>query len=141
MSTSSKSITVEATVKAPADKVWAYYTGPEHIMKWNNASDDWHTPKSEVDLRPGGKFSSIMAARDGSMSFDFWGIYDVVTENKHIAYTMGDGRKATIDFHPEGNETKVVVTFEMEDENSEELQRGGWQAILNNFKLYTESNP
>ena len=85
-------ITVEATVNAPVEKVWQYWTEPKHIMQWNSASDDWHTPKSENDLRVGGKFSATMAAKDGSFSFDFWGIYDVVESNHRIEYTMGDGR-------------------------------------------------
>jgi uncharacterized protein YndB with AHSA1/START domain len=133
-------ITVEALIQAPAEKVWSYYNEPAHIVNWNFAIDTWECPKSEVDLRAGGKFSAIMAAKDGSFSFDFWGIYDVVTEPKHLAYTMGDGRKATIDFLPEGAATKVTVAFEPESQNPEEMQQGGWQAILNNFKKYTEAN-
>lgn len=133
-------ITVSTTVKAPVDKVWQYWTGPEHIIKWNNASDDWHTPRAENDLRPGGKFLSRMEAKDGSMGFDFRGIYDEVKTNELIAYTMGDERKATVVFETNGNETKINTTFEAETENSVELQRGGWQAILDNFKKYTEEN-
>jgi len=134
------SITIQNTVNAAVEKVWGYWTKPEHITKWNNASDDWHTPRAENDLRVGGKFSSRMEARDGSMGFDFWGVYDQVKTNELIAYTMGDGRKAEIIFSTEGNATKLVVTFEAETENSIELQRGGWQAILDNFKKYTETN-
>lgn len=133
-------ITIENTVNAPVEKVWQYWTTPVHICKWNNASDDWHTPRAENDLRVGGKFSSRMEARDGSLGFDFWGIYDEVKTHELIAYTMGDGRKAEIIFTSRGNATKVVVTFETETENSVELQRGGWQAILDNFKKYTETN-
>ena len=134
------SITVEATVQAPVEKVWQYWTGPEHITKWNNASDDWHTTKAENDLRAGGKFSSRMEAKDGSMGFDFWGIYDDVKPNELITNTMGDGRKMSVHFKGEGDATKVTETFEAEDEHSIEMQRGGWQAILDNFKKYTESN-
>ncbi len=133
-------ITVQAIVNASPEKVWEYWTKPEHIIKWNNASDDWHTTKSENDLTPGGKFSSRMEAKDGSFGFDFWGIYDVVKPNEYIEYTLGDGRKAWIDFTPEGNNTNVVTKFEAEETNSVELQQGGWQAILNNFKKYTEAN-
>lgn len=133
-------ITVENTVNAPVEKAWAYYTSPEHIMQWNSASDDWHTPSAENDLRAGGKFSSRMEAKDGSMGFDFWGIYDEVKPNKYIAYTMGDGRKAHITFSELDNKTHISVSFEAETENSLELQKGGWQAILDNFKKYTEAN-
>jgi uncharacterized protein YndB with AHSA1/START domain len=133
-------ITVEGTVKAPVEKVWHYWTSPEHITKWNNASDDWHTPFAENDLRAGGKFSARMEARDGSMGFDFGGVYDEVKPNQRIVYTIGDGRKVTVDFKSNGNETKIVETFEAEDTNSIELQRGGWQAILDNFKKHVESN-
>ena len=140
MSTTSNMITVEAIVQAPVQKAWSYYTEGQHIIHWNFADDSWHCPKSEVDLRVGGKFSSTMSAKDGSFSFDFWGIYDEVNEHNHIAYTMGDDRKATVDFSADGAATKVTVCFEMETENTEELQRGGWQAILDNFKKYTEAN-
>ena len=133
-------ITVENTVNAPVEKVWQYWTSPEHICKWNNASDDWHTPRAENDLRVGGKFLSRMEAKDGSFGFDFGGIYDEVKTNEVIAYTIGDGRKVKINFTNQGNETKVVETFEAENENSIELQRGGWQNILDSFKKYTEAN-
>jgi uncharacterized protein YndB with AHSA1/START domain len=134
------SITIQNIVNAPVEKVWDFWTSPEHITKWNNASDDWHTPRAENDLRVGGKFVSRMEAKDGSMGFDFWGIYDEIKTNEVIAYTMGDGRKAEIIFTAQNNTTIVVVTFEAETENSIELQIGGWQAILDNFKKYTESN-
>ncbi len=133
-------ITVESTIKAPVEKVWDYWTSPEHIKKWNSASDDWHTPFSENDLRVGGKFASRMEARDGSFGFDFGGIYDEVVQNKRIAYTLGDGRKVVVNFSTNGSETKVVETFEAEDTHSIEMQQGGWQAILDNFKRYTEAN-
>ena len=136
--TTKKAITVETTVNAAVEKVWKYWTEPQHIRQWNAASPDWHCPKSENDVRPGGKFSSTMAAKDGSFSFDFEGIHDQVEEHKLIASTMGDGRTMQVRFIPEGNATKVIETFEMESQNSEELQRGGWQAILDNFKKYTE---
>jgi uncharacterized protein YndB with AHSA1/START domain len=133
-------ITVATTVKASVQKVWAYYTQPQHITQWNQASPDWHCPKAENDLRIGGKFSSTMAAKDGSFSFDFWGIYDDILENELMMYTMGDGRKATISFASNGDITEVVTNFEPEQENSLELQQGGWQAILDSFKNYTETN-
>lgn len=132
-------ITVEAGVNAPVEKAWACYNGPEHVMQWNQASPDWHCPASSIDLRPGGKFSSTMAAKDGSFSFDFQGIYDEVVTHKKIAYTMGDGRKADVIFTKNENDTNVTVVFEPETENSLELQQEGWQAILDSFKKYTES--
>lgn len=133
-------ITVQATVKNTIDKVWEFWNKPEHITKWAFASPDWHSPKAENDLREGGKFSTTMAAKDGSMSFDFWGEYILIKENQAINYTMGDGRKVEILFKeiPEGVE--IVESFDPETQNPEEMQRGGWQAILNNFKSYAEAN-
>lgn len=138
--TKKTTITIDATVKAPAGKVWKLWTSPEHIMKWNTASDDWHTTHAENDLRAGGKFLSRMEAKDGSFGFDFGGIYDEVITNQLIAYTMGDGRKAKVTFTAAGNETKIITAFEAENQNSHEMQKGGWQAILNNFKKYAEAN-
>lgn len=132
------SITVEAIVNAPIQKVWTYWGAPEHITKWNQASEDWHTPHAENDLRTGGKFKSTMAAKDGSFSFDFEGTYDLVEQHKRIAYTMSDGRKVSIEFLDQGNSTKVTETFDAESENPVDMQRDGWQAILNSFKQYTE---
>ncbi|KAA9035872.1 polyketide cyclase [Ginsengibacter hankyongi] len=133
-------ITVENTINAPVEKVWKYWTKPEHIVQWNNASDDWHTPHAENDLRIGGKFTSRMEAKDGSFGFDFEGVYDAVTTYENIEYTMGDGRKVQIDFARDGGKTKVKENFEAESQNSVEMQRGGWQAILDNFKKYVEEN-
>ncbi len=132
-------ITVEAIVNAPVTTVWESWINPEHITKWNNASPDWHTPWAKNDLRVGGSFSSRMEAKDGSFGFEFGGVYDAVTTNELIAYTMADGRKVTVEFSVEGNATKVVERFDAETENPVEMQQMGWQAILDNFKLYTES--
>ena len=132
------SITIEATVQAPVEKAWETWTKPEHITQWSFASEDWFTPKAENDLRPGGSFSTRMEAKDGSFGFDFGGIYDEVSEFKLISYTLGDGRKVKIEFEENGDETKVVETFDPEDQNPVEMQKGGWQAILNNYKKYTE---
>ncbi|MBI1768210.1 MAG: SRPBCC family protein [Bacteroidetes bacterium] len=140
METATKTITVENTVKAPVEKVWRLWTEPPHIKNWNNASDDWHTPFAENDLRIGGKFNSRMEAKDGSFGFDFGGVYDEVKLNQKISYTIGDGRKVSITFTANGNETKVTETFEAESENSLDLQRNGWQTILDNFKKYAETN-
>jgi uncharacterized protein YndB with AHSA1/START domain len=140
MENQAKTITVENTVKAPVEKVWQFWTLPEHITKWSNASDDWHTPFAENDLKVGGKFISRMEAKDGSFGFDFGGVYDEVKTNKMIAYTLDDGRKVKINFSTNGDETKIVETFEAENTNSIEMQRGGWQSILDNFKKYAEAN-
>jgi uncharacterized protein YndB with AHSA1/START domain len=136
-------ITIEATINAPIEIVWDLWIQPEHIVKWNNASDDWHTPKASNDLKVGGKFTATMAAKDGSMSFDFEGVYTTVEEYKHIAYNIADGRKVSVVFTKDDDDdeiTKVVETFEPEDTHPVEMQRQGWQAILNNFKKYVEEN-
>ena len=132
-------ITVEATVNAPIEKVWKSWSEPQHIKNWCAASDDWHAPKAENDLRTGGTFSTRMEAKDGSFGFDFGGVYDNVKKNELIEYTMGDGRKVRVTFSPSGDQTKIIETFDAEATNSVEMQRGGWQAILDNFKKYTES--
>ncbi len=137
--TMNEAITIKATVNAPVEKVWNAWSNPEDIMKWNSASDDWHTPKAENDLRTGGKFISRMEAKDGSWGFDFGGVYDNVEKFKVIEYTMGDGRKVKVTFTGNGNTTEVVETFDPESMNSIEMQRSGWQSILDNFKKYTES--
>ena len=107
-------ITIETTVNAPVEKVWKYWTEPKHITKWNNASDDWHTPFAENDLRVGGKFLSRMEAKDGSFGFDFGGVYDEVKLNEIISYTLGDGRKVEITFIGQENDTKIIETFDAE---------------------------
>jgi len=140
METQEKTIlTVENTINAPVEKVWDYWTKPEHIAHWNNASDDWHTPWAKNDLRLGGSFVSRMEAKDGSMGFDFGGVYDAIRTYEYIEYTIGDGRKVKITFTANGNTTKVVESFEAETTHSLEIQRGGWQAIMDNFKKYTEA--
>lgn len=133
-------ITVEQTINAPVAKVWQFWTTPEHITKWNNASDDWHTPRAENDLRSGGIFASRMESRDGKMGFDFGGTYDAVTTNEYIEYTLSDGRKVKTNFTPMGASTKVVESFEAENTHPIDMQRQGWQSILDNFKKYTEAN-
>lgn len=133
-------ITIETIVNAPVNKVWVYWTEPRHITKWCNASEDWHTPRAENDLRAGGNFSTRMEAKDGSIGFDFGGVYDAVVTNEYIEYTLGDQRKVKINFTANGNSTKVVESFDAENQNPIEMQRGGWQNILDNFKNYTETN-
>jgi len=139
MKDQSTTITIENTIDAPVEKVWQYWSLPEHITKWTTASDDWHTPSAENDLRVGGKFNTRMEAKDGSFGFDFAGIYDEVKTHEIIAYTLGDGRKVKVTFTPEANGTKVVESFDPESENPVEMQKTGWQSILDNFKKYTES--
>jgi uncharacterized protein YndB with AHSA1/START domain len=132
-------ITVETTVGHKADRVWEYWVNPEHITKWNFAIDEWHCPSADNDLRPGGRFSWRMEAKDGSMGFDYSGTYDHVKAPEQISCTLDDGRKVVISFTELGNETKVTETFEVEDVNTMDQQRTGWQAILDNFKKYAES--
>ena len=138
MEPSKNVLTVQCTVNVPVAKAWQYWTEPAHIMNWNNASDDWHTPKASNDLRTGGRFVYTMAAKDGSVSFDFSGTYTEVTEHQRIAYTLDDERKVDITFEAVGDTTKVTESFEAEDMNSLELQQGGWQAILDNYKKCVE---
>ena len=132
-------ITVSVNVETPVSKVWKYWTSPEHIMQWNNASDDWHTPHAENDLRAGGKFSWRMEAKDGSMGFDFSGVFDEINVLQLIRYTLDDNRKVTIEFTGSGNSTRIAETFEAETENSIELQQHGWQCILKKKKKHAES--
>jgi uncharacterized protein YndB with AHSA1/START domain len=134
-----KTITVETAVKAPIEKVWSYWTEPKDITQWYNASDDWHAPYAENDLQVNGKFKTTMAAKDGSAGFDFEGVYTKIVRHKSIEYTIPDGRKVIISFSNLGTVTKVVESFEAETVNSFEMQKGGWQNILNNFKKYSES--
>lgn len=133
-------IMIYVKISAPTEVVWKRWTCPEDILKWNQASDDWHTPRAINDLRDGGRFVFRMEAKDGSFGFDFSGIYDRVQPNNLINYTLDDGRKVTIVFQNNGNETTVIETFEAENANSIEQQRNGWQSILNNFKKYTEGS-
>ena len=133
-----KGITVQASISAKIERVWGFWTKPEHIVKWNFASSDWHCPAAENDLRTGGKFKSTMASKDGKMSFDFEGVYDEVIEQKRIAYSLADGRQVKVVFEELGDKTEVIETFDPENENSEELQRSGWQSIMDNFKSYVE---
>ena len=131
-------ITVQNTINASIEKVWELWTAPEHVIKWNNASDDWHTPFAENDLKVGGKFKYTMASKDGTMGFDFEGIYTNVVNPSLIEYEMADGRKVKIIFEKDEDSIKVIESFDPETENPEEMQKNGWQAILDNFKKYVE---
>jgi uncharacterized protein YndB with AHSA1/START domain len=132
-------ITVEVTISAELEHVWEFWTNPEHIKKWNNATTDWHTTYAENDLKVGGTFLSRMEAVDGSFAFDFTGKYDNVMLKELIEYTLDDNRKVQINFAGNDNETTILETFEAESENPKEMQKEGWQLILNNFKNYVES--
>lgn len=131
-------ITIEATINAGIGKVWEYWNQPDHITKWNFAIDTWHCPKASNDLRVGGRLLSRMEAKDGSFGFDFEATYDEVIDKRRIVYTIADGRKVETGFHDLGNQTRIITVFEAEGENPAEMQRDGWQAILNNFKVYAE---
>ena len=132
-------ITVQTIVNAPMSNVWDAWNNPEHIVRWAFASDEWEAPAAENDLRTGGRFKTVMAAKDKSTSFDFEGVYSAVEEHKLIEYDMSDGRHVKVEFSETPEGIKVVETFDPENENSEELQRSGWQSILDNFKKYVES--
>ncbi len=133
-------ITIKANVKASAKKVWELWTNPKHIVKWNSPSEDWHTTRAENDLRVGGQFLSRMEAKDGSFGFDFAGTYSEVKPLKRIVYTLGDDREAEIDFKEGQESTEIIIVFDAENQNPIDMQRDGWQAILDNFKNYTENN-
>jgi uncharacterized protein YndB with AHSA1/START domain len=133
-------ITIQATVSADRQKAWNYYTQPEHIVRWNFATDDWQCPTASNDMRVGGKYSARMEAKDGSFGFDFEATYNEIAEGEKFTYTMPDNRVVKVSFNEIGDKTEVIITFDAETENSLELQRNGWQAILDNFKNYTETN-
>ena len=133
-------ITVQTAVKAPMARVWEYWNKPEHITGWAFASDDWEAPAADNDLRVGGTFKTTMAAKDKSESFDFTGAYTAVKEHELIEYDMDDGRHVKVEFKDAPDGVKVTETFDPEEENPEEMQRGGWQSILDNFKKYAESH-
>lgn len=136
----SSTITVAARIKAPLAMVWDCWTMPAHIQGWNNASEDWHTPYAQNDLRNGGRFLSRMEARDGSAGFDFGGTYSEVIEHERISYRMDDGRNVTVTFEDQGSTTEVTEVFAPEAEHTIVMQQAGWQAILNNFRDYVETH-
>jgi len=132
-------IKVETVVHADIAKVWDAWTTPEAVVQWNAASEDWHTVRAENDVSLGGRFSCRMEAKDGSEGFDFEGTYTEVVPQQRIAYVMDDGREVVVTFtEEEDGFVHVVEEFDPETQNSEELQRAGWQAILDNFKRYVE---
>jgi uncharacterized protein YndB with AHSA1/START domain len=132
-------ITIATLIDAPNDRVWTAYTTPSHITRWNFASDDWCCPNAEVDVEVGGVYKARMEAKDGSIGFDFEAVYEEVAPNTALTLAMSDGRKARTTFEPVGTGTKVTIVFDAEDQNPIEMQRDGWQAILNNFKSHVEN--
>ena len=132
-------ITIETTINAPIAQVWEKWTSPEHVQNWNFASPDWHCPKATTDLQAGGEFHYEMASKDGSMSFDFWGTFQRIEEQKSLEIVIGDGRKMQVTFETTEAGTKVTEQFEPENQNPPEMQQAGWQMILDNFKTYAES--
>jgi len=138
-SVKNKLITVETTVKAPVNVAWSLWTEPKHITKWCYASDDWHAPRAENDLHVRGRFTTRMESKDGTSGFDFSGVYTRIERNMVIEYSIADGRKVKVHFTDQGPYTHVVESFEPESENPAEMQKGGWQAILDNYRRYVES--
>lgn len=132
-------ITVETTINSDLNTVWEAWNNPEDIKKWNAAQDDWHTTQSTVDLREGGTFSSRMEAKDGSVGFDFEGTYTRIEPKKVIAYEMSDGREVTVRFAEQPDGVLVEEIFDAETENPPEMQRQGWQSILDNFRRHVEA--
>lgn len=132
-------LTAAIAVQAPLEKVWEAFTHPKHITNWYFASDDWHAPSAENNLQKGGDFKITMAARDGSFQFDFGGVYDKVVPHKELAFTVGDGRKVTVLFEEQEKVVTLTETFEAENVHPLDFQQKGWQAILDNFKKYTEN--
>lgn len=136
----STKLTVHSTINAKRQKVWDYYTKPEHITRWNFADPSWHCPYAENDMRVGGKYKARMEAKDGSFGFDFEAVYNSLTDGERFSYVMADGREASVDFFDLVIKTDVIVKFDAEKENPIEMQKAGWQSILNNFKNYVETN-
>ena len=140
MTTQAKTkITIATAIAAPVNQVWTAFNSPRHIVKWNSASDDWHSPSAKNELEPGGSFSYRMEAKDGSMGFDFEGVFQEVRPNEFLSYVLGDGRQVEVSFTEKDGKTHVTETFEAEETHSEDMQREGWQSILDNFKKHVES--
>jgi len=132
-------VIINAIVNAPIEKVWDCYTKPQHIVNWNFADPSWHCPSAETDMRIGGTYYARMEARDGSFGFDFEAVYLDIDEGKSFSYGLGD-RFVKVEFKDLDGQTEVEITFDPENENPIELQKNGWQSILNNFKNYTENH-
>lgn len=134
-----RKITIHSTIYAPVERVWQAYTTPADIMEWNAASDEWCCPSAETDLRIGGTHKARMEARDGSMGFDFEAIYEEVEPDKALTMAMTDGRRARTTFEADKSGTKVTTVFDAENDNPVDMQRDGWQSILDNFKAHVEN--
>lgn len=132
-------IHIETLVDGPMDVVWKCYTSPEDIVKWNTASEDWHTTKSENNLVVGGRFLSRMEAKDGQFGFDFSGVYDRILAFERIDYTLDDQRKVSVHFTGKGKQTAVSIDFDAEKTNPLDMQKLGWQSILDNFNRYVSA--
>jgi uncharacterized protein YndB with AHSA1/START domain len=132
-------LTAEAIINAPIETVWEAWISPEHIKKWNFASDDWHCPHVSVDFRVGGEFTSRMEAKDGSIGFDLKARYSAIEPMQTIKYIMEDQRSINIYFSTTNQGVRVIQDFEAEKENEPQLQQQGWQAILESFKRYVEA--
>lgn len=137
---STAKITIQTTVFADLPKAWDYYTSPEHVTKWNFASEDWHCPSAQNDMRVGGKFVARMEAKDGSFGFDFEAVYQEIRDQAGFTYAMTDGRTVETNFEPVEGGTMITTTFDPEEQNSVEFQKQGWQAILDSYKRYTEAH-
>lgn len=133
-------IIITTNIGANIKDVWNYYTTPEHITKWNFADPSWHCPSVSNDMKVGGKYVARMEAKDGSFGFDFETTYDEIIDGERFTYSMVNGRQVTVDFKKNGNQTAVTVSFDPETENPLDMQKRGWQAILDNFKNYAEAN-
>ncbi len=136
----SNKIKIAATINADVKKVWEYYTSPEHITKWNFADPSWHCPNAENDMKVGGKYRARMEAKDGSFGFDFEATYNSIVAGKSFTYTMPDNREVSVDFVNVNDKTGINIIFDAENQNPIEMQKAGWQSILDNFKKYTETN-
>ncbi len=132
-------LTISITIAAPLPAVWEAYNSPDDIKQWNQASPDWHCPASENNLVEGGRFRNTMAAKDGSFSFDFSGVYNKIVPHTLLEFTLDDNRKVSVNFKDNGESTTVTTRFEAENENPADMQRDGWQAILNSFKNHVEN--
>ena len=132
-------ISIENQINAPIEKVWDFYTQPKHITQWNFADPTWHCPSATNDMRIGGTYSARMEAKDGSFGFDFEAIYDEIKSGQHFSYVMPDDRKVEVSFENTGDQTRVSIVFDAENQNPVDMQKAGWQSILDNFKRYSES--
>lgn len=132
-------IRIQTDIQAPVSRVWRHWTDPTHVRRWNSAMEGWHTPYAESDLSVGGRFNYRMETVDGSIGFDYAGVYDAIRPETRIELTLDDGRKVSVDFSGNDERTHIDQEFEAENENPEDMQRAGWQNILDNFKTYTES--